>query len=78
MEPTIGLEPMTCRLRKDPALRMLLCNKERLVGIPGRFGLFRESVVQQFVQQNFRANWINVRIPVLRFTAVGLRVDLMT
>jgi len=25
MEPTIGLEPMTCRLRKDPTLRMLLC-----------------------------------------------------
>jgi hypothetical protein len=24
MEPTIGLEPMTCRLRKDPTLRMLL------------------------------------------------------
>ena len=27
MEPTIGLEPMTCLLRIDPVLRMLLCDK---------------------------------------------------
>jgi hypothetical protein len=28
LEPTIGLEPMTCRLRIDPVLRMLLCDKD--------------------------------------------------
>src|ERR1700730_2790489 len=27
MEPTSGLEPLTCRLRIDPVLRMLLCDK---------------------------------------------------
>src|SRR5580693_3932169 len=28
MEPTIRLELMTCRLRIDPVLRMLLCNND--------------------------------------------------
>jgi hypothetical protein len=27
LEPTSGLEPLTCRLRIDPVLRMLLCDK---------------------------------------------------
>jgi len=28
MEPTNGLEPLTCRLRIDPVLRMLLCDMD--------------------------------------------------
>ena len=28
MEPTSGLEQLTCRLRIDPVLRMLLCDKD--------------------------------------------------
>ena len=35
LEPTTGLEPVTCRLRIDPALRKLLCNG-------ARFGAFRD------------------------------------
>jgi hypothetical protein len=38
MEPTIGLEPMTCRLRIDPVLRMLLCDNDRTRAFWGVFG----------------------------------------
>ena len=50
LEPTIGLEPMTCRLRKDPALRMLLLNIGGFGVFRGVFGGCCGGFVQQFVQ----------------------------
>jgi hypothetical protein len=38
LEPTTGLEPVTCRLRIDPALRKLLCNEARFGAFRGVFG----------------------------------------
>ncbi len=38
LEPTTGLEPVTCRLRIDPALRKLLCNGTRFGAFRGVFG----------------------------------------
>jgi hypothetical protein len=53
LEPTSGLEPLTCRLRNDPTLRMLLCNISRCAAVLVHFRGFWEAIVQQFVQQSF-------------------------
>jgi hypothetical protein len=37
MEPTSGLEPLTCRLRIDPVLRMLLCDMDHTGAFCGVF-----------------------------------------
>jgi len=37
MEPTSGLEPLTCRLRIDPVLRMLLCDMDHTRAFWGVF-----------------------------------------
>jgi hypothetical protein len=50
LEPTTGLEPVTCRLRIDPALRKLLCNEARFGafrGVSGISGAIYTAVVQQ-------------------------------
>jgi hypothetical protein len=53
LEPTIGLEPMTCRLRKDPALRMLLLNIGGFGAFRGVLGHCGGGFVQQFVQHSW-------------------------
>jgi hypothetical protein len=50
LEPTTGLEPVTCRLRIDPALRKLLCNGTHFGafrGVSGISGAICTAVVQQ-------------------------------
>ena len=46
----MGLEPTTYRLRKDPALRMLLLNIGGFGVFQGVFGGCCGGFVQQFVQ----------------------------
>jgi hypothetical protein len=65
MEPTSGLEPLTCRLRKDPTLRMLLLNMSRLAAVLVHFGVFQRAIVQHFVQQTRRlsSSAVELRLP---------------